>query len=239
MKIRTWRTLATLLLTFLVVLITPLSTMAQTHTVSVQEEIQQAELERRIEEQRQLQKEHERAVMLMEQHLKVQFDGTFTLDVPNGAAIGVDEKIFNDLYQAMQKTNANIQAGVVSPAEVSMHTSSTSTDEPISIDSDSCDGRTGVEFLWWGYRVYLDSCDTEAILFVAGGTGATVGGVCAALAAIPGINVPGLPICIVAAGILVIGAIVIEGIHLAGGENGIFIYVDSMNGPVSTHVWHQ
>ncbi|NOK64218.1 MAG: hypothetical protein GFH27_549323n43 [Chloroflexi bacterium AL-W] len=235
MKIRTWRMLAALLLTFLVVFVTPLSTMAQTHTASVQEEIQQAELDRQIEEQLKLQKEYERAIVLMEQHLNVQFDGTFTLDVPNGAAIGVDEQIFNDLYQAMQNTNASIQAGVVSPAEVSMHTFSTSIDEPTSIDA--CSGRTGVDFFWWGQRVYLDSCNTQAITDTAKGVGATVGGLCAVLSGMPGVNVPGLPTCVVAAAILAIGGFVIDGIHTAGGRNGI--YIDNIIGPVPPYIWHQ
>ncbi len=55
--------------------------------------------------------DYEEAVRRMEKHIQRQADGTFTLDIDDGASIGVDPVVFADLKRSMEQTNHHVRSG--------------------------------------------------------------------------------------------------------------------------------
>ncbi|NOK62269.1 MAG: hypothetical protein GFH27_549331n8 [Chloroflexi bacterium AL-W] len=113
------------------------------------------------------QEAHYDAIQRMEQHLEIAPDGTFRLNVKSGAEIGVDEATFTALYEGMEQTNALLRKGELQLNEVQTSTVATpATSVPSTTDEitpDACNGRTGVDWYWWGPRIFLNSCDVGSL----------------------------------------------------------------------------
>ena len=113
------------------------------------------------------QEAHYDAIQRMEQHLEIASDGTFQLNIKSGAEIGVDEATFAALHEGMEQTNALLRKGELQLNEVQTHTLATpATSVPSTTDEitpDACNGRTGIDWYWWGPRIFLNSCDTVSL----------------------------------------------------------------------------
>lgn len=59
--------------------------------------------------------EYEAAMEKLNKHITRNSDGTFQLDVTDGASVGVDEIVFADLKRSLDVTNDLIRRGVIDP----------------------------------------------------------------------------------------------------------------------------
>lgn len=114
------------------------------------------------------QQRFERAVQKLEKYLYVTQEGTFALRVTRGKQIGIDEDIFNALYQGMEQTNTQIRDGQLRLADVKVSTPITALRTRAIVtqgaaNSLSCIGRNGNDTYWWGIRFWFDTCSTGAI----------------------------------------------------------------------------
>jgi hypothetical protein len=181
MRTRTYRTLLTLLLALAVAVITPLTHAAQAHAAPPEPATPTPDVQHELEAMRQQQEARDAAIQRMEQYLYVTPDGTFALKVQNGAQIGVDAALFTELSQGMQQTNAQLRVGNLQLGQVKLDTPSLAEQRILdrvapdeAVTEAACTGRNGVDYYWWGYRAFYDSCNTTRLigLIELGGAGA-------------------------------------------------------------------
>ena len=110
----------------------------------------------------------DRAVVLMERHMSETSDGTLVLDeaglkadIDDGAAAGVDRSVFEELEDALNYTNHNLETGEMEASEVSP----TSATESLASGEMSvlarCAGVNSVHTHWYGYHVLMNDCRTH------------------------------------------------------------------------------
>ena len=63
--------------------------------------------------------DYEAAMRTLQQHIRQEPDGTFTLTVAKAEDIGIDPILFADLKRSMDETNRHIQAGDYQLGDVS------------------------------------------------------------------------------------------------------------------------
>jgi len=116
---------------------------------------------------------YDQAIRAMEQHISITEDGLLSLDLVSAASLdGVDDAIFQSLYQSMEATNEKIRAGELNASDIHFLTrASDSTKESVSSAAlGQCKGRSETVQTFYGYANYLDSCETAQL------AGATLGG---------------------------------------------------------------
>jgi hypothetical protein len=159
----------------------------------------------------------ERAVALMEEHMRVARDGTLVLDhkalthdINNGAATGVERRTFNELEEALEHTNAALRSDKIEASDVFPSNEIGRPTGKTRFAIMGCRGRNGYEDYWWGRRSYLDECRTRTLVDVMR-AGASI---CGALPSI------GTRLCALLGGV---GSIYIDRVDRRGGHDGIYI----------------
>jgi len=159
----------------------------------------------------------DRAVALMERHMRVTRDGTLTLDrkglaqdIKAGAAKGIEPGTLAELKGALARTNAALRQDKMEPSEVFPSTTVDAPIEKTEFTIMGCRGRNGYTNHWWGRRSYLDDCRTHTLVDVLRG-GAIV------CSAFPSMHTR---LCALLGGL---GAIYIERVDSRGGHDGIYI----------------
>ena len=122
-------------------------------------------------------KQAERAIFLMERHMKIERNGTISLnekglkeDIKSGLGEGIDRSVFTALKQNLADTNAKLLEGRVSgqsskaKAENLFPTVSPRTTEKNLISSKGCRGINWVQYFWWGRRSWIDNCNTNKLV---------------------------------------------------------------------------
>ncbi len=123
-------------------------------------------------------KQAERAIFLMERHMKIGSNGTLLLDeeglkddVQAGLAEGIDRSVFGALRQNLADTNAKILEGRASgqsskaKAEDLFPTVSSHAIEKDLVSSRAgCPGINWVQYFWWGRRSWIDNCNTNKLV---------------------------------------------------------------------------
>jgi hypothetical protein len=159
----------------------------------------------------------DRAVALMEEHMRVARDGTLTLDhkalkrdINDGAARGVQPRTFTKLEEALAHTNAALRANKMEASDVFPSNDIDPSIHKTTFTVMGCRGRNGYEDFWWGRRSYLDDCRTHTLVDVMR-AGASICG------ALPSIQTR---LCALLGGV---GAIYIDRVDRRGGHDGIYI----------------
>ncbi len=159
----------------------------------------------------------DRAVALVEKHMRVAGDGTLALDhkalagdIRDGAARGIEHKTFAELKVALVRTNAALRSGKIEASSVFPTTTLAPSTEGSEFTTMGCRGRNGYTIHWWGRRSYLDNCRTHTLVDVLA-AGATVCG------AFPLMHTR---LCTLLGGL---GAIYISRVNRLGGYDGIYI----------------
>ena len=159
----------------------------------------------------------DRAVALMEEHMRVKRDGTLALDqkaltreIKDGAARGIKPRTFTNLEEALAHTNAALRANRMEASDVFPSSEIDPSIHKTSFTIMRCRGRNGYEDFWWGRRSYLDDCRTHTLVDALR-AGASICGV------IPSIQTR---LCALLGGV---GAIYIARVDRRGGHDGIFI----------------
>lgn len=162
-------------------------------------------------------RDFDRAVALMEEHMRVANNGTLRLDhkglardIKDGAAKGIEPEIIATLKNALAHTNAALRSDKMEASKVFP----SSEIEPPSNETEftimGCRGRNGYTNHWWGRRSYLDDCRTHTLVDVLRG-GAVVCG------AFPSMHTR---LCTLIGGL---GAVYINSVDRRGGHDGIYI----------------
>lgn len=159
----------------------------------------------------------DRAVALMEEHMRVTRDGTLALDqkaltreIKDGAARGIEPRTFTRLGEALAHTNATLRANRMEASDVFPSSEMGPSIQKTSFTTMGCRGRNGYEDYWWGRRSYLDDCRTHTLVNVLA-AGASVCG------AFPSMQTR---LCSLLGGL---AAIYINRIDRRGGHDGIYI----------------
>ena len=159
----------------------------------------------------------DRAVALMEEHMRVARDGTLALDqkalnreIKGGAARGIKPRTFTNLEEALAHTNAALRANRMEASDVFPSSEIDPSIQKTSFTTMSCRGRNGYEDFWWGRRSYLDDCRTHTLVDALR-AGASICGV------LPSIQTR---LCALLGGV---GAIYIARVDRLGGHDGIYI----------------
>ena len=107
----------------------------------------------------------------------------------------------------------------------------------------ACIGRTGIDWLWYGPRIYLNSCHTEAWVIAVGAGGAVGTALCVLITSG---TILGLPVSAVCALVGTIATTVtvatIQAISALGGHHGIYIqftWVALIGQWQYSYMWHQ
>jgi hypothetical protein len=154
--------------------------------------------------------------------------GRLVLSIPAGgagrvaASLGIKAKGVEILARSAAMRPARAAAPAVS-RELDMETGG----------SGACPGRTDFSTHWWGFRLWLNECQTKAML---GGMKAGAGAAAICTAAVPAPHAK--VACGIIAGLIAIGGGVIEGIDNLGGNRGIVVSKPWL--PIAPPiVWHQ
>jgi hypothetical protein len=159
----------------------------------------------------------DRAVALMEEHMRVKTDGTLALDrealtrdIKSGDGKGIHPRTLTQLEKALARTNAALRANRMEASDVFP-----SSERDLSIHKTSftimgCRGRNGYEDYWWGRRSYLDDCRTHTLVDALR-AGAAVCGV------LPSLQTR---LCALLGSL---GAVYIARVDRRGGHDGIYI----------------
>ena len=114
-------------------------------------------------------KQAERAIFLMERHMKIESNGTLLLDdeslkddIQAGLAEGIDGSVFAALKQNLADTNSRLLKGKAagqssrSKAEDLFPTvSSQATNKDLVSSRSGCPGINWVQYFWWGRRSWI------------------------------------------------------------------------------------
>lgn len=159
----------------------------------------------------------DRAVALMEEHMRVTRDGKLALDqkaltrdLKDGAARGIKPRTFTNLEEALAHTNAALRANRMEASDVFPSSEIDSSIQKTNFTTMGCRGRNGYEDFWWGRRSYLDDCRTHTLVDVLR-AGASICG------AVPSIQTR---LCALLGGV---GSIYIARVDRRGGHDGIYI----------------
>lgn len=159
----------------------------------------------------------DRAVALMEEHMRVAKDGTLVLehkaltrDIKGGAAKGIEPETFAQLKVALAHTNAALRSNKTKASDVFPSTTMDSSIEETGVTRMGCRGRNGYTNHWWGRRSYLDDCRTHTLVDALR-VGAAV------CSAFPSMHTR---LCALLGGV---GAIYIDRVDRRGGHDGIYI----------------
>lgn len=124
------------------------------------------------------------AIHKIEKHLRVAADGTIEIKEKKADKVGVDQQLFDELMASLQHTNELIRAGTLKTSDVKLHTpalpeggtqaasagAGQAAATPDAITIAACVGWTGINYFWWGWRFFFNSCDTQRLLgYAAGG----------------------------------------------------------------------
>lgn len=111
----------------------------------------------------------DRAVALMEKHMRVAGDGTLVLDhkalardIKDGAAKGIEPRTLAELKGALVHTNAALRSDKMEASDVFPTTAADPSNKDTEFTIMGCRGRNGYTTHWWGRRSYLDDCRTHA-----------------------------------------------------------------------------
>ena len=161
-----------------------------------------------------------RAVSLMEKHMRIGANGDLLLDekeltkdISSGLAKGIESEIFDGLRKDLKVTNAQIHKGqldakVVFPSEEVKFVGG-------KVSTRSCRGRSGRRWFWWGFKLYLNSCDVNKLLLVYAGY-LSIAALCDKF---PFTAVP----CKYIRAVLTLSAGYIHYVHSQGGSDGLVI----------------
>jgi hypothetical protein len=159
----------------------------------------------------------DRAVALMEEHMRVTRDGTLGLDqraltraIEDGAARGIEPRTFSKLEEALWHTNAVLRANRMEASDVFPSKEIDPSPEDTRFTVMGCRGRNGYEDYWWGRRSYLDDCRTHTLVDALRAGAA----VCSALPSLQ------TRLCALLGSV---GAIFIDRVDRRGGHDGIYI----------------
>ena len=168
-------------------------------------------------EQRAGVEDFDRAVALMEEHMRVARDGTLALDqkaltreIKYGAARGIEPSTFTELEEALARTNAALRANRMEASDVFPSSETGPSIQETRFTTMGCRGRNGYEDYWWGRRSFLDDCRTHTLVDALR-AGASICG------AIPSIQTR---LCALLGGV---GAVYIARVDRRGGHDGIYI----------------
>ena len=179
----------------------------------------------------------ERAVLLMDQHVHAQKDGTFILDAA-AQHLDIEPDVFSHLTASLQHGNTLARLGRAHPQSQSISfLRGPGGGDPGNGGSGGgspappkkCAGQDVLLTYWWGTKCYADECITQAIeaLLAAGAGVIAIAGALSIIGAAPA----GL-----AAGVLALDQAYIQFIDGIGGNNGV-IFNQPWIGP--GWVWHQ
>jgi hypothetical protein len=109
-----------------------------------------------------------RAAALMRKHVSVKNGGLhFTLPARStneaAAKLGMDHRLFCHLYKSLKARNARLKRGELVTARSGQSHAMISREE----EAESSPSRAGVtkfETVWWGLRLWLDECQTQALV---------------------------------------------------------------------------
>lgn len=159
----------------------------------------------------------DRAVFLMEEHMRVAREGTLALDqkaltraIEDGAARGIEPSTFTKLEEALAHTNAALRANRMEASDVFPSSEAGPSIQETRFTTMGCRGRNGYEDYWWGRRSYLDDCRTHTLVDALR-AGASICG------AVPSIQTR---LCALLGGV---AAIYIARVDRRGGHDGIYI----------------
>jgi len=161
----------------------------------------------------------------------------FTLPVSTieqaASKLRLEPAVVSALIKSLKHTNQRLARGMPKSSELEMESGLYS---PILGETPtSCAGVTRVTTHWWGIRVWLNECHTQALQgAIWGGTG--VATVCSVVAAEAVVTIPLTLICGVIAGAGAIGAGAIQAIDGLGANRGIVITKAWIGDPI---IWHQ
>lgn len=158
----------------------------------------------------------DRAVALVEKHLRVAEDGTLALDrkglardIKDGAASGIEPSTFATLKEALAHTNAALRSDKIEASDVFPTATDPPAEEP-EFTIMGCRGRNGYTDHWWGRRSYLDDCRTHTLVDALR-VGTVVCGV------FPSMHTR---LCGLLSGL---GSVYIDRVDRRGGHDGIYI----------------
>lgn len=159
----------------------------------------------------------DRAVALMEKHMRVAGDGTLVLDhkalardIKDGAAKGIEPRTLAELKGALVHTNAALRSDKMEASDVFPTTAADPSNKDTEFTIMGCRGRNGYTTHWWGRRSYLDDCRTHTLVDVLTAGTAVCG-------AFPSMHTR---LCALLSGL---GAIYISRVDRRGGHDGIYI----------------
>lgn len=158
----------------------------------------------------------------MENHLSVAGE-TITLNVTNGADIGVDPDTFDILSRSLAQVNENLRTGKLHPSQVELHSAfgTAAHAEAVRMTAGgNCPGVDAFNTYWWGYKIQMNQCLIGEIV----GIMQTDASVLAIEAAIAGIIAVAIPPVAIAAGVAAIAA------ALWGVGQGVIQYYDAQCG---------
>lgn len=171
-------------------------------------------------------KKAERAIALMEKHIKVTQNNTLSLDekglareIRSGKAASIDSDIFTNLRRNLAKTNAKLRrsrkieaANLLSGEPKTIEQVDPAAQEKVFSAQRRCRGRTGVDYYWWGKRSFLNNCRTNRLVRrLYAGAGAA-----AIMALVPGFGTAG-------AAFALFQSISAQGIAGANRGRGVYI----------------
>lgn len=141
--------------------------------------------------------------------------------------LGVDPRMTSMLLQSLKKKNARLRAARVTQAE-------------LEVEAPGCAGRSAMASHWWGQQIWLDECQTKALISALK-SGGGAGAVCVSLVPIPQVKIACGALALAGA-----SGFAIEAIDNLGGNQGVIVYIPwlalaPMISPVPAlpWVWHQ
>ena len=123
-------------------------------------------------------KQAERAIPLMERHMRIESNGTLSLnekglkeDTQAGLGEDIDRSVFVALKQNLADTNAKLLEGKApgqsskAKAENLFPTVSSQTAErSLGSSKAGCRSINWVQYFWWGRRSWIDNCNTNKLV---------------------------------------------------------------------------
>lgn len=174
----------------------------------------------------QVRDEYEGAIAAIEQNLDRSPDGKFHLKVSDARKLGIRQDVFDHLRWSLERTNEMIAKGEVKVEAVRRHGDMQLAPRQAAA---VCNGRDLLLTYWWGTKVYVNECLTQAIEHaLAIGAGAVaIAGLLSVIGAVP---------AAIVGGFLGIESEYIQLIDALGSGQGV-IFNQPWVGP--GWIWHQ
>ena len=123
-------------------------------------------------------KQSERAILLMERHMKIESNGTLYLDkeglkddIQAGLGEGIDRSVFVALKQNLADTNAELlktkapgQSSRTKAEDLFPTVSLQAAERNLGSSKAGCRGINWVQYFWWGRRSWIDNCNTNKLV---------------------------------------------------------------------------